>query len=74
MGATADAVISIWQREEDSELNVINLGMMKNRFGPNFGTCAMNIDYSTLTITEQETVNDTAQLVDTVNTLNILSD
>lgn len=74
MGATADAVVSIWQREEDSELNVINLGMMKNRFGPNFGTCAMNIDYSTLTITEQETVNDTEQLIDTVNTLNILSD
>ena len=30
----------------------------------------MSIDYGTLTITEQETVNETDQLVDTVNTLN----
>lgn len=74
MGATADAVVSIWQRDEDAELNVINLGMMKNRFGPNFGTCAMNIDYSTLTVTEQETVNETDEMSDTLGTLNILSD
>lgn len=74
MGATADACISIWQRDEDSELNVINMGMMKNRFGPNFGTCTMNIDYSTLTVTEQEVANDTEQLGETMNTLNILSD
>ena len=74
MGATADACISIWQRDEDSELNVINMGMMKNRFGPNFGTCTMNIDYSTLTVTEQEVANDTEQLGETMNTLNIMSD
>ena len=74
MGATADCVVSIWQREEDSELNVINIGMMKNRFGPNFGTCAMNIDYNTLTITEQEALNETSSLNDTMSTLSILSD
>ena len=74
MGATADCVVSIWQRDEDSELNVINLGMMKNRFGPNFGTCTMGIDYATLTVTEQETVNETEQLTSTMNTLNVLSD
>ena len=74
MGATADCVVSIWQRDEDSELNVINMGMMKNRFGPNFGTCAMNIDYSTLTVTEQDNVNETGELSETMNTLNILSD
>jgi len=74
MGATADAVVSIWQRDEDAELNVINMGMMKNRFGPNFGTCAMNIDYSTLTVTEQETVNDTEQMAETISSLSILSD
>lgn len=74
MGATADAVVSIWQRDEDAELNVINLGMMKNRFGPNFGTCAMNIDYSTLTVTEQETINETDQMTDTIGTLSMLSD
>lgn len=74
MGATADCVVSIWQRDEDAELNVINLGMMKNRFGPNFGTCAMDIDYSTLTVTEQENVNETEQLSETTNTLSMLSD
>lgn len=74
MGATADCVVSIWQREEDAELNVINMGMMKNRFGPNFGTCAMNIDYGTLTVTEQETVNETEQMNETIGTLSILSD
>ena len=74
MGATADAVVSIWQRDEDAELNVINLGMMKNRFGPNFGTCAMTIDYGTLTVTEQETANETDQMIDSMNTLSILSD
>jgi replicative DNA helicase len=74
MGATADCVVSIWQREEDAELNVINMGMMKNRFGPNFGTCAMNIDYSTLTVTEQENVNETEQMSETIGSLSILSD
>ena len=74
MGATADCVVSIWQREEDAELNVINMGMMKNRFGPNFGTCAMSIDYGTLTVTEQETINETEQMSETIGTLNILSD
>lgn len=74
MGATADCVVSIWQRDEDSELNVINMGMMKNRFGPNFGTCAMNIDYATLTVTEQENVNETEQMAETIGTLSILSD
>jgi len=74
MGATADCVVSIWQRDEDSELNVINMGMMKNRFGPNFGTCTMNIDYSTLTVTEQENVNETEQMSETISTLSVLSD
>lgn len=74
MGATADACISIWQRDEDSELNVINMGMMKNRFGPNFGTCTFNIDYSTLTVNEQDIANDTEQLSESMNTLSILSD
>lgn len=73
MGATADCVVSIWQRDEDAELNVINLGMMKNRFGPNFGTCAMDIDYGTLTVTEQENVNETEQMNETIGTLSILS-
>jgi len=52
LAATADCMISIWQEEEDAETNIIRLGMMKNRFGQNFGSIAMNIDYETLTVTE----------------------
>lgn len=74
MGATADCIVSLWQRDEDSELNVINFGMMKNRFGPNFGTCTMNIDYSTLTVTEQDISNDTDQSSESLNMLSVLSD
>jgi len=74
MGATADCVISIFQRDEDAELNIINLGMMKNRFGPNFGTTSMRIDYSTLTITEEDISNSTEELSDSFNMLNVLQD
>jgi replicative DNA helicase len=59
LGMTADAIFSIWQEDQDRELGVIRMGTMKNRFGPNFGNCVMRIDYSTLTITEDEHTNDT---------------
>jgi len=59
LGMTADAIFSIWQEDQDRELGIIRMGSMKNRFGPNFGSCAMRIDYSTLTITEDEHINDT---------------
>ena len=52
LAATADCMFSIWQEEEDSELGVIKLGMMKNRFGQNFGSCCLDIDYATLTLTQ----------------------
>ena len=48
--------------------------MMKNRFGPNFGTTSMRIDYGTLTITEEELANDSEELSESFNTLNALSD
>ena len=56
LAATADAMFSIWQEEEDAELGIIKLGLMKNRFGPNFGHCAMQIDYPTLTLTQDDTL------------------
>jgi len=34
----------------------------------------MNIDYSTLTVTEQENVNETEQMSETISTLSVLSD
>lgn len=58
LAATADAMISIFQNEEDRELGIIRLGMMKNRFGLKGQTQAMRIDYSTLTITQADDVED----------------
>lgn len=52
LAATADCMFSIWQEEEDAELGIIKLGLMKNRFGQNFGSCTLAIDYSTLTLRE----------------------
>jgi replicative DNA helicase len=59
LGMTADAIFSIWQEDTDRELGKIRMGAMKNRFGANSGSCIMRIDYSTLTIYEDEHVNDT---------------
>lgn len=52
LAATADCMINIWQEEEDAELGIIKIGMMKNRFGANYGHCVLNIDYNTLTLTQ----------------------
>jgi len=74
LAATADCIMSIWQEEEDAELGIIKLGMMKNRFGPNFGACAMRIDYSTLTLREEEILDAGDELNTTSSTLSFLSD
>ena len=52
LAATCDVMCSIWQEEEDRTLGIINMGMMKNRFGPNFGTGAFRCNYNTLTLRE----------------------
>lgn len=52
VAATADVIMSIFQSEEDMEMGLIKLGMMKNRFGPRGMIQAMKIDYPTLTITQ----------------------
>jgi replicative DNA helicase len=49
---TCDCIFSIWQAEEDRELGVINLGLQKNRFGPNFGQTSFKCNYETLTLKE----------------------
>lgn len=54
LAATADVIVSIFQNDEDRELEIIRMGMMKNRFGARGTTTAMNIDYSTLTITQAD--------------------
>ena len=56
LAATADVIASIYQNEEDRELGIIRLGMMKNRYGPRGTTQAMRIDYSTLTIEQADDI------------------
>ena len=76
MAATADCIFSIFQDDEDKELGIVKMGMMKNRFGANFGHTAMRIDYDTLTISEDETLNiddDGSDMSDLTNTLSVLS-
>ena len=57
LAATADAIVSIFQNEEDRGIGIIRLGMMKNRYGPRGITQAMRIDYSTLTIEQADDVS-----------------
>lgn len=73
LAMTADVIMSIWQEATDRELGVIKMGMMKNRFGQNFGQCILRIDYSTLTLTEDEHLNDTEASTSTINALAALS-
>lgn len=59
---TADAQIGIYCTDEDREAGIIRINMMKNRFGPNFGSTAFKIDYDTLFLEEYEdgnTLSDT---------------
>ena len=74
LAATADVVMSIFQTDEERELGVIHLGMMKNRFGPNFGNILLRIDYPTLTITQDDTINDTDESNSLTSTLRVLAD
>lgn len=58
LGATADDITSIYQSEEDREMNIIRFGKMKNRFGMRGHTQAMRIDYNTLTVTQADDVDE----------------
>lgn len=58
LAATADVILSIFQNDEDRDLGIIRLGMMKNRYGPRGMTQAMRIDYSTLSIEQADDVDD----------------
>jgi replicative DNA helicase len=50
----SDVILSIFQSEEDMEMGLIRLGMMKNRFGPRGMVQAMKILYDTLTIVQSD--------------------
>lgn len=49
---TVDAQFNIWCSEDDVQLNQINLGIMKNRFGPKHGSTLLFLDYNTLSLYE----------------------
>jgi replicative DNA helicase len=52
LAATCDVICSLWQEQEDKELGIINMGMQKNRFGVNYGSCPFKVKYETLTLSE----------------------
>lgn len=49
---TADVQFAVWSNEQDKDLGIIHIGMQKNRYGQNFGTKALRINYDTLSIYE----------------------
>lgn len=73
LAATADVIISIFQDEEDKELGIVKMAMMKNRFGAKFGTTAMRMDYATLTVSEDDTLSNQGDQSSITNTLAMLS-
>jgi hypothetical protein len=50
----SDVILSIFQTEEDMELGLVKLGMIKNRYGPRGMVQPMCIDYETLSISQSE--------------------
>lgn len=54
VGMTSDAIMTIFQTEEDRELGIIRVGLPKNRFGPRGMVQTMRIDYPTLTVHQSD--------------------
>jgi replicative DNA helicase len=73
LAATADVIISIFQDDEDKELGIVKMAMMKNRFGAKFGTTSMRMDYNTLTVSEDESLANQGDQSSITNTLAMLS-
>jgi len=74
LGATSDFVGSLWQGDGDKELGIMRASLLKNRFGINSGSNAFKIDYSTLTLSEDEQLNSMTQdSEDAANSLRMLS-
>lgn len=71
---TADCIFNIWQKEDDKDMGLINMGIIKNRFGPNFGSTSLKIDYTTLTLEEEDTKNDTEEVSDFSKSIKMLED
>lgn len=75
LGATADFIASAWQGEGDNEAGILRETILKSRFGRNLGTNAFKIDYSTLTISEDQMLNNMTQdSEDVAKALSILTE
>jgi len=72
LAATADAIFSIWREEEDVDLGVLRLGVMKNRFAENYGSIMMEIDYDTLSLKEATEQLQNIDMTDTIDSLQML--
>lgn len=55
---TVDAQISIWTSDEDKDLHIIHMGIVKNRFGPRDCQSILEIYYPTLKLKEPDDVID----------------
>lgn len=53
---TVDAQISIWTEQEDFELGIIHMGIVKNRFGPRQCHTVLEIDYETLSLRDPDDI------------------
>lgn len=73
LAATADVIVGIFQDEEDKELGIVKMNMMKNRFGAKFGTTSMRLDYTTLTVSEDDSLSNQGDQSAITNTLAMLS-
>jgi replicative DNA helicase len=74
LAATADFMCSAYQLGEDKDMGILRMGMMKNRFGANFGSSAFSIEYQTLSISENDELNSmTEEAEDARNTLHELA-
>lgn len=68
--ATADFIATIWKDEEDDELNRVRISVAKNRFERATGTMIANMNYNTLTMSED--IEATNETYDTEETMSIL--
>jgi replicative DNA helicase len=56
--ATADVQIAIYSNESDREIGMVYLGIQRNRYGANFGTKALKVDWDTLYLEQFEDDDD----------------
>lgn len=56
--ATADVQVSIYSNEGDREIGMVYIGIQRNRYGQNFGTKALRVDWDTLYLEQFEEDDD----------------